>query len=116
MPWHKSVTGKSVPWHKSMVFLFINQDANPFILKGLRNVKIDMKNKMNMKIVINLLKLNNEFGIGFHLPGIEEELRVVAIQRSIKNDTDNACIGTEFVKMDSSIQAKLCSFLSIDKA
>ena len=65
---------------------------------------------------INLLELNNEINIGFHLPGIEEELRVVAKRRSFKKDTDNACVGIEFVKMDSSVQTKLSSFLSIAKA
>ncbi|MBT6561519.1 MAG: flagellar brake protein [Candidatus Scalindua sp.] len=65
---------------------------------------------------INLLELNNEINIGFHLPGIEEELRVVAKRRSFKKDTDNACVGIEFVKMDSSVQTKLSSFLAIAKA
>jgi len=62
---------------------------------------------------INLLELNNEICIGFHLPGIEEELSVDAKQRSIKRDTDGTSIGIEFTKMDSSVQTKLFSFLSI---
>ncbi len=63
--------------------------------------------------LINLLELNNEICIGFHLPGIEEELSVDAKQRSIKRDTDGTSIGIEFTKMDSSVQTKLFSFLSI---
>ena len=65
---------------------------------------------------INLLELNNEISIGFHLPGIEEELSVDAKQRSIKKDNDSASIGIEFVKMDSSVQTKLFDFLSIAEA
>jgi hypothetical protein len=62
------------------------------------------------------LELNNEISIGFHLPGIEEELSVEAKQRSIKKDTDSSSIGIEFVKMDSSVQTKLFGFLSIAEA
>ena len=65
---------------------------------------------------INLLELNNEISVGFHLPGIEDELSVDAKQRSIKKDTDSASIGIEFVKMDSSVQTKLIGFLSIAEA
>ncbi len=61
---------------------------------------------------LNVLELIDEIRIGFHLPGIEEELRVDAKQRSIKKDTDGSSLGIEFVKMDSSVQAKLIGFLS----
>jgi len=61
---------------------------------------------------INLLELNNEIRIGFHLPGIEEKLSIDAKQRSIKKDTDGASIGIEFVQMNSSVQTKLFGFLS----
>jgi c-di-GMP-binding flagellar brake protein YcgR len=62
---------------------------------------------------INLLELNNDICVGFHLPGIEEVLSVDAKQRSIKRDTDGTSIGIEFIKMDSSVQTKLFGFLSI---
>ncbi len=65
---------------------------------------------------INLLELNNKIRVGFHLPGIEDELSVDARQRSIKKDTDSTSIGIEFVKMDSSVQTKLFGFLSIAEA
>ena len=61
---------------------------------------------------INLLELNNEIKIGFYLPGIEGELSIDSKQRSIKKDDDGTSIGIEFVKMDSSVQAKLFGFLS----
>jgi c-di-GMP-binding flagellar brake protein YcgR len=65
---------------------------------------------------INLLELNNEISVGFHLPGIEEELSIDAKLRSIKKDADSASLGIEFVKMDSSVQTKLFNFLSIAEA
>ena len=65
---------------------------------------------------INLLELNNKIRVGFHLPGIEDELSVDAKQRSIKKDTDSTSIGIEFVKIDSSVQTKLFGFLSIAEA
>ncbi len=65
---------------------------------------------------INLLEINNEICVGFHLPGVEEELGVTAKQRSIKKDAENVRIGIEFVKMDSEVQAKLFEFLSMAEA
>ena len=64
----------------------------------------------------DLLELNNEISVGFHLPGIEDELSVDAKQRNIKKDTVSTSIGIEFVKMDSSVQTKLFDFLSIAEA
>lgn len=64
----------------------------------------------------NLLELNYEISVGFHLPGIEEELSVDAKQKSIKKNTDSASIGIEFAKMNSSVQTKLFKFLSIAEA
>jgi c-di-GMP-binding flagellar brake protein YcgR len=61
---------------------------------------------------INLLELNNGIKIGFYLPGIEGELSIDSKQRSVKKDDDGTNIGIEFVKMDSSVQAKLFGFLS----
>jgi c-di-GMP-binding flagellar brake protein YcgR len=65
---------------------------------------------------INFLELNNEICVGFHLPGVEEELGVTAKQRSIKKDAENVRIGIEFVNMDSSVQSKLFDFLAIAEA
>ena len=65
---------------------------------------------------INMLELNNEICVGFHLPGVEQELSVTAKQRSIKKDNNSASIGIEFVNMDSEVQAKLFGFLAIAEA
>ena len=64
---------------------------------------------------VGLLELNNDISIEFQLPGTDECLSVVAKQRSIKKDINNASIGVEFIKMDSLVQVKLFSFLSIAK-
>lgn len=64
---------------------------------------------------INLLELNKEICVGFHLPGVEEELRVTAKQGSIKKDAENVRIGIEFVNMDSTVQSKLFDFLAISE-
>lgn len=65
---------------------------------------------------INMLELNNEICVGFHLPGVEQELSATAKQRSIKKDNNSASIGIEFVNMDSEVQAKLFGFLAIAEA
>jgi hypothetical protein len=65
---------------------------------------------------INMLELNNEICVGFHLPGVEHELSATAKQRSIKKDNNSASIGIEFVNMDSEVQAKLFGFLAIAEA
>ena len=65
---------------------------------------------------INMLELNNEIIVGFHLPGVEQELSATAKQRSIKKDNNSASIGIEFVNMDSEVQAKLFDFLAIAEA
>ncbi len=64
----------------------------------------------------NLLELKDEISVNFQLPGVEQELSVTAIQRSIKRDNNSASIGIEFVKMDSDVQAKLFGFLSMAEA
>ena len=65
---------------------------------------------------INMLELNNEICVGFHLPGVEQELSATAKQRNIKKDNNSASIGIEFVNMDSEVQAKLFDFLAIAEA
>ncbi|MCP4268015.1 MAG: flagellar brake protein [Candidatus Brocadiaceae bacterium] len=60
----------------------------------------------------SLIDSNEEINIGFQLPGVEEALNIVAKQRSLKNETNKARIGIEFVFMKGTDKSKLSAFLS----
>ncbi len=65
---------------------------------------------------INQLETGNEIGLSFKLPGVQKELTMAAILRSITKGKDKVSIGIEYGKMHDEVQTKLSDFLSTAEA
>ncbi len=72
--------------------------------------------RMNIEKSADQLQIDNEIGISFQLPGVEEKLDIPGKQKNIKKDRDNVQIGILFSDMGIEVQEKLYDFLSIGDA
>jgi c-di-GMP-binding flagellar brake protein YcgR len=72
--------------------------------------------RMNIKKSADQLQIDNEIGVDFQLPGVEEKITIPGKQKSIKKDKDNVDIGILFSDMATEVQEKLYDFLSIGEA
>ncbi len=59
-----------------------------------------------------LLQVDNEIGVSFQLPGVEETITLTGKQKNIKKDKVNINIGIEFNNMNIEVQERLYDFLS----
>ncbi len=71
---------------------------------------------MNIKKSADQLQIDNEIGVDFQLPGVEEKITIPGKQKSIKEDKDNVNIGILFSDMATEVQEKLYDFLSTGEA
>ncbi len=60
----------------------------------------------------DLLQIDNEIGVSFQLPGVEEKLTITGKQKNIRKDKDNVNIGILFSDMGIEVQERLYDFLS----
>ncbi len=58
------------------------------------------------------MQVDNEIGVGFQLPGVEEIITITGKQKYIKKDKDNVHIGILFSDLGIEVQEILYDFLS----
>ena len=68
--------------------------------------------KLKIENSSGLLQVDNEIGVGFQLPGVEETIAITGKQKYIKKEHDNVSIGVEFNNMNNETQERLYGFLS----
>ncbi len=68
--------------------------------------------KLKIENSSGLLRVDNEIGVGFQLPGVEETIAITGKQKYIKKKHDNVSIGVEFNNMNNETQERLYGFLS----
>ncbi len=68
--------------------------------------------KLKIENSSGLFQVDNEIGVGFQLPGVEETITITGKQKYIKKDKVNINIGIEFNNMDNETQERLYGFLS----
>jgi c-di-GMP-binding flagellar brake protein YcgR len=71
---------------------------------------------LNIGKSADLLQIDNEIGVSFQLPGVEEKLTITGKQKNIKKDKDNVNIGVLFSDMSIEVQETLYGFLSTAEA
>ncbi len=60
----------------------------------------------------DLLQIDNDIGVSFQLPGVEEKLTITGKQKNIRKDKDSVNIGILFSDMGIEVQERLYDFLS----
>ena len=68
--------------------------------------------RVNIEESTDQLQIDNEIGVSFQLPGVEEKLNITGKQKNIKKDKDNVHIGILFSDMGIKVQERLYGFLS----